>query len=147
MEQVTLTCTVADGSQLPQYATKGSAGADICAFLTEPVTLEPNGGRALIPTGIAMEIPAGYEVQIRPRSGLAFSYGVTVLNAPGTIDSDYRGEIKIMLINLGQQEYVITDGMRIAQCIVAPVISANFTQVSFLSDSDRGAKGFGSTGV
>ena len=133
------------GARLPAFATAGAAGADIRAALAEPLTLMP-GGRAMVPTGLAFEIPTGFEVQVRPRSGLAASHGVTVLNAPGTIDSDYRGEVKVILVNLGDAPFRIVDGDRIAQLVVAPVASARFEERAELGDTLRGAGGFGSTG-
>jgi dUTP pyrophosphatase len=131
---------------LPDYATEGSAGLDLLAAVTQPVTLQPSA-RALIQTGLALAIPNGYEGQIRPRSGLALKHGLTVLNSPGTVDSDYRGEIQVMLINLGEEPVTITRGMRIAQFIVAPVTRARLDEVSDLPASPRGRNGFGSTGA
>lgn len=138
----------ADGVELPSYETEGSAGMDIRSAVLEdsPLVLAPNE-RALVPTGLIFEIPQGYEVQIRPRSGLAFKNGITCLNTPGTIDSDYRGEIKVLLINLGSEDFKITRGMRIAQMIVAPVTQAKLVETNELGETDRGAGGFGSTGV
>ena len=138
----------ADGLERPSYETEGSAGMDIRAAVleNEKLTLSPNQ-RALVPTGLIFEIPQGYEVQIRPRSGLAFKNGITCLNTPGTIDSDYRGEIKVLLINLGTEDFKITRGMRIAQMVVAPVTQATLTEVSELGQTERGCGGFGSTGV
>jgi dUTP pyrophosphatase len=138
----------ADGLELPSYETKGSAGMDIRAAVLEDekLTLSPNQ-RVLVPTGLIFEIPQGYEIQIRPRSGLAFKNGVTCLNTPGTIDSDYRGEIKVLLINLGLEEFEISRGMRIAQMVVAPVTQAKLLETNELGETDRGAGGFGSTGV
>lgn len=138
----------ADGLELPSYETDGSAGMDIRAAVSEDesMIISPNQ-RALVPTGLVFEIPKGFEVQIRPRSGLAFKNGITCLNTPGTIDSDYRGEIKVLLINLGAEEFEITRGMRIAQMIVAPVTQAQLNEVSELGDTERGIGGFGSTGV
>lgn len=134
---------------LPAYATRGSAGADLCANFgadaREGVTLAP-GARALIPTGLRMAIPQGFEVQVRPRSGLALKHGVTVANAPGTIDSDYRGAVGVILINLGAAEYRIAHGDRIAQMVVAPVTVAEFVIADALNDTARGGGGFGSTG-
>jgi dUTP pyrophosphatase len=132
-------------NDLPEYATNGAAGMDLRAFLAEPVTLLPLE-RRLIPTGLFMEIPTGYEVQIRPRSGLAFKHGITVLNSPGTIDSDYRGEVGVLLVNLSQEPFVIETGERIAQMVVAAHGHVKWEAVSELSDSERGAGGFGSTG-
>lgn len=132
---------------LPRYQTPGAAGADVCANFPDrqTVTLPPMG-RALIPTGLRMEIPAGYEVQVRPRSGLALKHGITLPNAPGTIDSDYRGPLGVIVLNTGDQPFDIHHGDRIAQLIVAPVVQAVFEISSGLSDTDRGAGGFGSTG-
>jgi dUTP pyrophosphatase len=135
-----------EGVKLPAYQTPGSAGCDICAFLSEEIVLKP-GEKALVPTGIKMAIEEGYEVQVRPRSGLAATNGVTVLNTPGTIDSDYRGELKVILINLGDSPFTINSGDRIAQIIVSPVTVADFTITDSLSSTQRGEKGFGSTGV
>jgi dUTP pyrophosphatase len=131
---------------LPAYMSAGAAGADVVAALDAPLTLAP-GERALIPTGFALEVPAGWEVQVRPRSGLAFKHGVTVLNAPGTIDSDYRGPVAVLLVNLGADPFTIARGDRIAQLIVAPVARAAFGEAAALAASDRGAGGFGSTGL
>ena len=130
---------------LPQYATKGSSGMDIRASLDIPVTLQPLE-RMLIPTGLFVEIPTGYEIQIRPRSGLAIKQGITCLNTPGTIDADYRGEIKIILINLSSEEQVINHGDRIAQMIVQRTERAALEQVEFLNETERAAGGFGHTG-
>lgn len=141
----TIRCVAADGVELPVYKTAGAAGADVCAHVAEPVLLQP-GTSALIPTGLNLEIPEGYEVQVRPRSGLAFKHGVTVLNSPGTIDSDYRGELKVLLINLGQAPFTVNDGERIAQIVVAPVTRALFVPAETLSETARGEGGFGSTG-
>ena len=134
--------------QLPAYETAEAAGMDLRAALgaDETVTLKP-GQRALVPTGLSMAMPAGYEAQIRPRSGLAAKNGITVLNTPGTIDSDYRGELKIILINLGDEDFDITRDMRIAQMIIAPVVQARLQETDSLSDTVRGAGGFGSTGT
>jgi dUTP pyrophosphatase len=134
------------GLPLPAYMSGGAAGADIVAALAAPVTLAP-GERALIPTGFALEVPTGWEVQVRPRSGLALKHGVTVLNAPGTIDSDYRGPVGVLLVNLGAEPFTIARGDRIAQLIVAPVARAAFGEAATLGASDRGAGGFGSTGL
>ena len=130
---------------LPQYATDGAAGMDIAAAVETPLELAP-GARAAIPTGFCLAIPRGYEIQVRPRSGLAIKHGVTVANAPGTIDSDYRGEVKVLLINLGQEAFTINRGDRIAQMVVAPVTQAGFGRVDQLDPTTRGAGGFGSTG-
>ncbi|PZU85986.1 MAG: dUTP diphosphatase [Shinella sp.] len=133
---------------LPAYETAGAAGMDLRAAVADdqPMTLAP-GQRALVPTGFVMEIPEGFEAQIRPRSGLAFKNGITCLNTPGTIDSDYRGEVKVLLINLGDEPFEITRGMRIAQTIIAPVTQVRVQEVAEASATDRGAGGFGSTGV
>ena len=131
---------------IPQYASKGAAGADLKAHLETSITLDPLK-TALIPTGIFLEIPEGWEAQIRPRSGLALKNGVTVLNTPGTIDSDYRGQIQVILINLGSVPFVIEPKMRIAQMIIAPVMRASFHDVSEISITERGPGGFGHTGT
>ena len=131
---------------LPHYATEGAAGMDVCAALDEPLMINPMA-RLAVPTGLAMEIPHGYEIQVRPRSGLALKQGLTVANAPGTIDSDYRGEVKVILINLGQDAVEITHGMRIAQLVLAPVSMARPQLVTTLDETDRGTGGFGSTGT
>lgn len=140
----------ADGADqslgLPAYETSGAAGADVRANMDADVTLHP-GERALIPTGLHMAIPQGYEVQIRPRSGLALKQGITALNAPGTIDSDYRGPVGVILINHGTNRVIIKHGDRIAQMVVAPVIQATFRAVDNLDATERGTSGFGSTGV
>ena len=132
--------------ELPQYESEGAAGMDLRAFLDSDVAI-PSLGRAKIPTGLRLEIPAGFEAQVRPRSGLAVRSGLTVLNSPGTIDSDYRGELEIILINLGRDEAVVRDGERIAQLVVAPVCRARLLETDELAHSQRGSGGFGSTGV
>lgn len=137
--------TLENEEQLPVYMTQGASGADIKAFLKESVTIPP-GESTAIPTGMRCEIPEGYEIQVRPRSGLAFKHQVTVLNTPGTIDADYRGEIKVILINHGKEDFVVTPGMRIAQLILAPVIKAEFILTSTLSNTKRSDGGFGHTG-
>ena len=131
---------------LPAYETAQSAGMDLAAAIGAPVTLAP-GGRAMVPTGLAIALPAGYEAQVRPRSGLAAKNGVTVLNTPGTVDADYRGEVKVILINLGDDAFEIERGMRIAQMVIAPVTQASFTEVDTLPETARGTGGFGSTGT
>jgi dUTP pyrophosphatase len=136
----------AEGLPLPVYASGGAAGADLCAAVDGEIVIEP-GARAAVPTGLVLEIPDGFEGQVRPRSGLALSRGLTVVNAPGTIDSDYRGELGVLLINLGSEPVVITRGDRVAQLVVAPVTRARFAEADDLSSSERGAGGFGSTGV
>ena len=134
------------GLPLPAYATDGAAGMDVVAAIPEPLILAP-GSRAAVPTGLAMAIPPGFEVQVRPRSGLAAKHGLTVANAPGTIDADYRGEVKVLLINLGAEPVTIEPAMRIAQLVPAAVTRARLTVVDSLDDTARGAGGFGSTGV
>jgi len=131
---------------LPRYATSGSAGMDVMAAIDAPITLAPLD-RMAIPTGLKMAIPSGYEIQVRPRSGLALKQGLTVANAPGTIDSDYRGEINVIVINLGKDAVEITRGMRIAQLVLAPVTMAKLELAVTLDDTDRGEGGFGSTGL
>lgn len=134
------------GHALPAYETEHSAGMDLRAELSEPVVLEP-GQRALVPTGLFLEIPVGYEGQVRPRSGLALKRGLTVLNAPGTIDADYRGEVGVVLINLSQEAQRIEPGERIAQLLFAPVTRGEWVEVEALDETARGSGGFGSTGV
>lgn len=130
---------------LPEYATLGSSGMDIRASLVEPMVLEPSA-RALVPTGLFVEIPLGYEIQIRPRSGLAIKQGITCLNTPGTIDADYRGEIKVILINLSSEQQILQPGDRIAQMVLQKVEQIQWVPTTELASSDRGAGGFGSTG-
>lgn len=132
------------GAQLPEYKTEQAAGADLRAFLPQEAVLGP-GERMAVPTGIRMEIPPGYEAQVRPRSGLALNHGVTCLNSPGTIDSDYRGEIKVILYNSGSEDFIVRNGDRIAQLVIAPVVHAGFT-VAGLGRTERGEGGFGSMG-
>jgi dUTP pyrophosphatase len=133
---------------LPRYETAGAAGLDILAANPSgtPIVIEPLG-RALVPTGLVIQLPPGYEAQIRPRSGLAVKHGVTVLNAPGTIDADYRGEIKVLLANCGRDPFVVTRGMRIAQMVIAPVATVTLTEVDAVEETPRAASGFGSTGL
>ena len=135
-----------EGLALPSYATEHSAGMDLLAAVKENVTLAP-GARTLVPTGLSIALPDGYEAQIRPRSGLAFKHGISLTNTPGTIDADYRGEVGVLLINLGQEPFVIERGMRIAQMVIAPYTRAQFSEVFELPSTDRGAGGFGSTGT
>lgn len=130
---------------LPAYQTELASGFDIRAQVSTPVTLKP-GERGLIPTGLSFEIPPGFEIQARPRSGLAIKHGISLVNTPGTIDADYRGEVKVIVINLGQEPFVINDQERIAQLILAPVVQAKFEMVETLSGTARGVGGFGSTG-
>lgn len=136
------------GLELPAYQSAGAAGMDLVAAVPEDAPMElPPGVRKLVPTGLVLQIPEGYEVQVRPRSGLAIRHGITLLNSPGTIDSDYRGEVMVMLINLGAESVTIERGERIAQIIVAPVIQATLVEVKAVSETERGAGGFGSTGA
>lgn len=134
-----------EGLELPSYATPGAAGCDLRAAVTEPVTLAP-GGRALVPTGIAVAIPEGFEGQVRMRSGLAIRHGLALLNAPGTIDSDYRGEVRIILANLGSEPVTLERGERIAQLVLAPVARAKLARAEALAPTEREGGGFGSTG-
>ncbi|MCS7018263.1 MAG: dUTP diphosphatase [Cytophagales bacterium] len=134
------------GHPLPTYQTAFSAGMDIYAHLAQPVVLAPLQ-RALIPTGLYIELPAGFEAQIRPRSGLAWQHGISIVNAPGTIDADYRGEIKVLLINLGEQSFTVENGTRIAQMVIARHERVVWQPVESLSETERGAGGYGSTGV
>ncbi len=136
----------AAGLPLPAYATRDSAGADLCAAVSEDIVLRP-GERALIPSGFKMAISAGYEAQLRPRSGLALSHGVTVLNSPGTIDADYRGEVGVVLINLGDQNFTVRRGDRIAQIVIGRVASAVWRETDTVTQTLRGSAGFGSTGL
>jgi dUTP pyrophosphatase len=138
----------AQGLPLPAYETAGAAGMDLRAAVAAeaPITLRP-GGRTLAPTGLCIAVPPGFEAQVRPRSGLAAKAGVTCLNTPGTIDSDYRGEVKVILINLGAEDFVIRRGDRIAQLVIAPVVQAAWREVDSLGETARGGDGFGSTGA
>lgn len=142
-----MTAPAFTGLPLPAYETDGSAGVDLRAAIsaTEPITLKP-GERKLVPTGLSIALPNGFEAQVRPRSGLAIKHGITCLNSPGTIDADYRGEIQVILINLGQDPFVINRGDRIAQMVVAPVTQLDWQMVEVLDDTKRGKGGFGSTG-
>jgi dUTP pyrophosphatase len=137
-----------EGLDLPSYETAGAAGMDLRAAVPDdrPMMLMP-GKRALVPTGFVFEIPDGYEGQVRPRSGLAFKHGITCLNTPGTIDSDYRGEVKVLLVNLGDEEFLIERGMRIAQMVIAPVTQVSVAETYAVEETARGAGGFGSTGT
>lgn len=136
---------IEDEKCLPHYATEEAAGADVKAYISESMRILP-GQSALVPTGIRFALPKGYEIQVRPRSGLALKHSITVLNSPGTIDSDYRGELKVILINHGMEDFVITPGMRIAQIVIAPVLRASFILSSELAATGRGMGGFGHTG-
>lgn len=135
----------AEGLPLPAYQSASAAGMDLLAAVDVPLTLPPLG-RALVPTGLAIGLPEGYEAQVRPRSGLAAKHGVTVLNSPGTIDADYRGEVKVILVNLSDTPFIIARGERIAQMVIAPVAQARLVEVASLDATARGAGGFGSTG-
>jgi len=135
-----------EGVTLPKYQTDHSAGLDLCACIDRDIILMP-GERVLVPTGVSIELPDGYEAQVRPRSGLAINHGVTVLNSPGTIDPDYRGEVKVILINLGKEPFVIKNGMRIAQMVISKFERVEVEVVEELSQTRRGEGGFGSTGV
>lgn len=137
---------IAEGAHLPIYASDQAAGADVRAHVTQDIILQP-GQSALIPTGLKFAIPEGYEIQVRPRSGLAFKNGITVLNSPGTIDSDYRGELGVILINHSQQPFTVSPGMRIAQIVLAPVYRAEFLSEETLAATSRGEGGFGHTGI
>ncbi len=130
---------------LPSYATAGAAGMDLCAAVTDPVTIPP-GRRALIPTGLTIALPPGYELQIRPRSGLALKHGILLPNSPGTIDEDYRGEIQVIVMNASDEHFTITRGLRIAQAVLSPVVRAAWQEAETLDDTTRGTGGFGSTG-
>ena len=147
----TIKITWAEGADaalgLPAYETPGAAGADLRANLPGGAVILPPMGRALIPTGLHMEIPLGFEVQVRPRSGLALKHGITLPNSPGTIDSDYRGTVGVIVLNTGAEPFEVTHGMRIAQMVVAPVVQATFEEATQLGETARGSGGFGSTGV
>jgi len=148
IEHTTATLRVSalrEGAVIPEYHSEGAAGMDLSALLDAPLTIAP-GAIAKVPTGVAMAIPTGYEGQVRPRSGLAFKHGVTVINSPGTIDWDYRGELIVGLINLGQEPFTIESGMRVAQIVIAPVTRVRVERTNDLGETDRGAGGFGSTG-
>lgn len=137
---------IEEGVEPPHYASTGASGADVRAFLTEEITIPPGECR-LISTGLRFSIPHGYEIQVRPRSGLALNHQVGVLNTPGTIDADYRGELKVILMNFGKNPFIVTPNMRIAQLVVAPVVQAHFIIAEALAETTRGAGGFGHTGV
>lgn len=143
---VTINIVNKSNNQLPAYSSAGSAGMDIRAFIDEQIIIKPFQ-RILVPTGLYIELPEGYEAQIRPRSGLAIKSGITVLNSPGTIDSDFRGEIKVILINMSDIDYIINSGDRICQMVIAKYSSAQFNEVELISDSERGDGGFGHSGV
>lgn len=145
MTEIKIPCMKNDDAELPVYKTAGAAGSDVCACITEPVVIHSMQS-ALIPTGLFFEIPEGYEIQVRPRSGLAFKNSITVLNTPGTIDSDYRGELKVLLMNFGKEDFTVQNKDRIAQIVVAPVTRGLFSCVKKISSTERGEGGFGSTG-
>jgi len=145
VQSVTVKIVNNSSNTLPHYETIGSSGMDLRANLEEPVKLQPLQ-RALIPTGLFIELPLGFEAQVRPRSGLAIKHGITCLNSPGTVDSDYRGELKIVLINLSNETFMIQHGERIAQMVIQPVVKAEWQEVEVLNESKRGAGGFGHTG-
>lgn len=146
MKTIDVICKAADSEFLPVYSSAEAAGADIRACIEEDMIIR-SGERALVPTGLFIELPAGYEAQIRPRSGLAIKNGISLVNSPGTIDSDYRGEIRIIMINHGAEDFVIRRGDRIAQMVIAPVLRGNFITAENLGETERGTGGFGSTGV
>lgn len=146
MEKVVVAVDANEDVTLPSYGSDQAAGADVRAYIKEDVVLNP-GQSTLIPTGIKVEIPEGFEIQVRPRSGLAFKHGITVLNTPGTIDSDYRGEVGVILINHSTKPFTIEKNMRIAQLIICPVIQASFERKKVLSQTGRGEGGFGHTGL
>jgi len=137
---------ISPGAKIPEYQSNGSSGADICAFIEEPVKIFP-GDTALIPTGIFIEIPVGYEAQIRPRSGLALKHGITLLNTPGTIDADYRGEVKIIMANFGKEDFSVQSGMRIAQMVFSKVYRSHFIETDILNQTERNDGGFGHSGI
>jgi dUTP pyrophosphatase len=145
VDEIFVSCVLEDGAATPEYRSAGAAGADVRARLDAALVLKP-GQRAAVPTGLRLEIPEGYEVQVRPRSGLALSKGITCLNSPGTIDSDYRGEVRIILVNLGSEPASIEPGERIAQLVLAQVSRAHFLKAENLTMTERGEGGFGSTG-
>ena len=146
MEKITVNIINSSGNPLPAYETEGSAGMDLRAALDEPVVLAPLQ-RAMIPTGLRIALPQGYECQIRPRSGLAAKHGITVLNSPGTIDADYRGEIKVILVNLSNEPFTINPGERVCQMVISRYSRAEWVQVKVLDETERGSGGFGHTGV
>lgn len=146
MDNISVKIVNTSGHALPSYATVSSAGMDVRAHLSEPVVLDPLE-RALIPTGLRVQLPEGYEMQLRPRSGLALKHGITLVNTPGTIDADYRGEIGVILVNLSDRPFTVNDGERICQMVIAPYTRVQWTSTETLDDSERGAGGFGHTGV
>ena len=146
MKSKSIEAILEEGARLPRYASLEAAGADVYACINEEIVLGP-GERKLIPTGLKIAIPKGYEIQVRSRSGLALNHGIIVLNSPGTIDSDYRGEVGIILINLGKESFIVEVGMRIAQLVLSPVVQADFIRAQELSTTLRGEGGFGHTGA
>lgn len=145
-EQIEIETLAEEGASLPNYASQGASGADVRAFIQQDITIDP-GSSVLIPTGLRFAIPHGYEIQVRPRSGLALKHQLSVLNTPGTIDADYRGELGVILINFGKQDFIVTPGMRIAQLVLAPVVQGAFLEAKELAETTRGHGGFGHTGV
>lgn len=145
-DQISIDTLTEEGVDIPFYASSGASGADVKAFITSDLII-PAGGSALVPTGLRFAIPHGYEIQVRPRSGLALKHQISVLNTPGTIDADYRGELGIILINFGKNDFHITPGMRIAQLVLAPVVQAAFIKANELAETTRGQGGFGHTGT
>lgn len=145
-DQIPVAVSANEGVELPHYASSGASGADVKAFIPHDVII-PAGGSCLIPTGLHFEIPHGYEIQVRPRSGLALKHHISVLNTPGTIDADYRGELSVILINFGKNDFIVTPGMRIAQLVLAPVTQAVFLETKELATTVRGHGGFGHTGT
>lgn len=145
-EHIDIAFSAEENAEAPVYASPGSSGADVKAFIAQNILIPPGSAR-LIPTGLRFEIPLGYEIQIRPRSGLALKHQISVLNTPGTIDADYRGEVGVILINHSTEDFLVTPGMRIAQFVVCPILQANFISATHLAETKRGAGGFGHTGV
>lgn len=145
-QQIVVPVAIEEKAEIPQYASSGASGADVRAFLDEEMILKA-GTSCLIPTGLKFAIPEGYEIQVRPRSGLALKHQITVLNTPGTIDADYRGELRVILMNHGKEDFTITPGMRIAQLVLAPVVQADFVVALELAGTQRGVGGFGHTGT
>lgn len=144
--QIEVPMLAEEGTEIPHYASSAASGADVKAFIKENIVV-PAGCSRLIPTGLCFAIPPGYEIQVRPRSGLALKHQISVLNTPGTIDADYRGEVAIILINFGKEDFVVTPNMRIAQLVLTPVVQANFVPVHQLTETLRGSGGFGHTGM
>ncbi|MCE5256297.1 MAG: dUTP diphosphatase [Spirochaetaceae bacterium] len=146
MDSKTISIVVAEGAIMPEYRSNGASGLDVHAFLEQPLVIKP-GDWASVPTGIRMELPEGYEAQVRPRSGLALEHGITCLNSPGTIDSDYRGEIRVLLLNLGKDAFCLKNGDRIAQLVISQYTKVSLEKKLDISGTERGAGGFGSTGL